>query len=1021
MRPWKTFLFWMAAILPLAAHAARAPIRHYTATDGFAESRVNRLRIDPSGVVWIAGGSGLWKFDGERFEALGTELGLPRAEVQDVTLGTDGTLWVATDEGLFRGDPSRAVGGPVFSRTDFGAPEEGSAPAPFRLLAAGDGSIWIGTRHGLWRIPAADGPGGARPSPVKVDGVPERGRVTSLVEGPGGAVWVGTHLSGLYRVARDGRIDHHPDDVAGYGFVSDILFDDDGTVWTAFLGGVAHFGSDPFGTPRPQMTLFGEHEGVSLSPTSLLRLERDRFLVGTLAGLDDVRRGTKGAWTVADHLDRGSGLPDAAVQALAFDREGNLWIGMFYGGLAKRVAGGFTQHDEIEARRSIIVGITGDRLGGVAVLARGVTDLTVYTSEGDRLVGRPLELPMRAALAGWRTAQQLAEAPTGGWWVAGSEGLLHYPRPAAANEEGALRRDLGPIVEAHLDRLEAAAVFVAASGDLWVSSDRGGNGSSSVACRRPNGEVRTFPASVVGTGSIATSFAEDGGHDIWIAFEDGHVVRYRGGRFELRPVPVDAISETPFFVDGAGALWVLGRGLAVCANPTADEPEFRRQAIPPAYADLALTCATDDRDGRLYLGSPRGVLRLDRASGTTRLFTAEDGLPKGEIRYAFRDALGRLWFADAITLAQLAPGPDPPSPESPARLRAVVIAGVPQPLPLLGVASVGPLTLPASQRALRIEYFAVHHGPGAPPQFRTRLEGADADWSAPNDERSVLYSNLAPGDYRFLVTSSAAPNAPPATVVFRVQVPFFERGWFIALVAAAAVAAAFGAYRVRVAHLLTVERLRTRIATDLHDEVGSSLSQIAVLSQVAEQGSRGPERAASPALDRITELSGNLVDAMSDTVWAISPREDRLSDLVHRMRRFASDLFADGRTAVRLDLPEADHEERLDPDVRRAIYLVCKESLHNVRKHAEARNAQVRLERLEGGFRLTVADDGRGFDVAAIVPGHGLASMRARAEALGGQLSIESRAGQGTTIVLRIGRPMRSLSRLIVWRRRNRV
>jgi len=81
----------------------------------------------------------------------------------------------------------------------------------------------------------------------------------------------------------------------------------------------------------------------------------------------------------------------------------------------------------------------------------------------------------------------------------------------------------------------------------------------------------------------------------------------------------------------------------------------------------------------------------------------------------------------------------------------------------------------------------------------------------------------------------------------------------------------------------------------------------------------------------------------------------------------------------------------------------------------------VRLERLEGGFRLTVADDGRGFDVAAIVPGHGLASMRARAEALGGQLSIESRAGQGTTIVLRIGRPMRSLSRLIVWRRRNRV
>ncbi len=1021
MRARTTLVALAAVLLPLAAQAARAPIRQYAAADGFAESRVNRIRIDATGVVWIAGGSGLWKFDGERFEAVGPGDGLPRAEVQDIVLAGDGTLWVAMDEGLFRGDPARSDVAPMFSRVDFGGREGGAEPSPFRLLVAGDGTIWVGTRHGLWRVPANEARGATHPGMLRIDGVPERGRVTSLAEGPDGAVWVGTHLSGLYRIARDGRVDHHGEERPGYAFVSDFLFDEDGGVWTAFLGGVARFEDDPFRTGGSRPTLLGESEGVSLSPTSLLRGDRHRFLVGTLAGIQEVRRDPARGWIVGEKLDRASGLPDAAVQALAFDREGNLWIGMFYGGLAKRVAGGFTQHDEIESRQSTIVGVAGDRLGRVAVLTRGVTTSTLYASVDDRLVGRPLELPFKTGLAGWRTAQQVAGDPSGGWWVAGSEGLQHYPPSATSTEGRPLRRDPEPFTGGNLDRFEATAVFVAANGDLWVGSDRGHAEVSSVACLHPDGSVRTFPASVVGTHSIAISFAEDARHDIWVAFEDGRVLRYRDRNFEPRVVPVTALAEAPFFVDREGALWILGRGLAFCDDPAAAEPVFERQTLPPAYSDLAITCATQDRDGRLYFGATKGVVRLDRSTGATRLFTAEDGLPRGEIRYAFRDVLDRLWFADAIGLAQLTPGPDPPSLEAPARIRSLVIGGVPRRLPLLGATILGPLTLRPAERTLRIAYFAVHHGPGAPPQFRFKLEGADADWSPPTGERSVLYSNLAPGDYRFLVTSTGAADAPPAVVAFRIQAPIYRRGWFLVLISALAVAAAFGAYRVRVAHLLAVERLRTRIATDLHDEVGSSLSQIAVLSQVAEQSSRGPDRAAPPALARITELSGSLVDAMSDTVWAISPREDRLSDLVHRMRRFGSDLFADGATRVHFELPEAGREERLDPDVRRAIYLVCKESLHNVHKHAEAQNVVVRLERLGGGFRLTVDDDGRGFDRAAITPGHGLGSMRARAEGLGGDLSVEPRPGRGTKIVLRLSRPKRSLARLIVGRRRNRV
>ncbi|HEX4825922.1 MAG TPA: ATP-binding protein [Candidatus Polarisedimenticolaceae bacterium] len=996
----KILAMLVAATLPFAAHAARAPIRHYTATDGFAESHVNRLKIDPSGVVWIAGASGLWKFDGERFDLLGADLGLPRAEVQDIALAGDGLLWVATDVGLFRGDPSQRKQEPVFARFEFPSEENGSAPAPFRLLAAGDGTIWVGTRHGLWRIPPTGG-GASR-----IDGVPQLGRVTSLAEGPGGAVWVGTHRSGLYRIARDGRVDHHDDAEPGYGFVSDFMFDDDGSVWTAFLGGVAHFTGDPFASPAPGPAILGESDGISISPSSLLRVDRDRFLIGTLAGIDDVRRDASGRFKVEGKLDRSSGLPDAAVQTVAFDREGNLWCGMFYRGLAKRVASGFTQHDEVDAQRSIIIGVAGDREGRVAVLTRGETSLTLYTSGAADLVARALTLPFASGLVGWRTAGQFAQDPSGDWWVGGSMGLLrfHGATPVRAPAGGS-----------DLERAEASAVFVAANGDLWIGSPRGESEASTLSCRHPGGTITTFPSSAIGTHAVAYAFAEDAAHDIWIAFEDGRILRYRDGNFERLPVPVAALAEAPFFVDRAGALWILGQGLAVSSDPASAHPAFERQPLPARYADLATTCGTEDRDGRFYFGTTRGVLRLDRKTGAFRLFTDDDGLPRGEIRYAFRDTSDRLWFADAIGLAQLIPGPDPPSFEAPIRIRSITVEGTPLPLAPLGASSVGPLSLRAGERTLRIEYLAVHHAPGSSPQFRTKLEGADSSWSAPTDERSVVYSNLAPGHYRFLVTSATSNGGSPATVVFHVAAPFYKRGWFVSLVAVLGVAAAFGAYRVRVAHLLTLERLRTRIATDLHDEVGSSLSQIAVLSQVAEQAP------APRALGRITELAGSLVDAMSDTVWAISPGEDRLSDLVHRMRRFGADLFADGAATVQLDLPEAHGDERLEPDVRRAIYLVFKESLHNIHKHARARHVRVALERRGGGFRLTIGDDGRGFDHSAITPGHGLASMRARAEALDGRLNVESVVGSGTRVVLDVLRPKRSLARWIVWRRRNRM
>jgi signal transduction histidine kinase len=203
--------------------------------------------------------------------------------------------------------------------------------------------------------------------------------------------------------------------------------------------------------------------------------------------------------------------------------------------------------------------------------------------------------------------------------------------------------------------------------------------------------------------------------------------------------------------------------------------------------------------------------------------------------------------------------------------------------------------------------------------------------------------------------------------------------------------------------LLELERVRTRIATDLHDDVGSSLSQIAVLSQYASrQAARGGEEAKG-SLARITELSGSVVDAMSDVVWSINPARDRMSDLVHRMRRFAVDLLSETEVNLTLDLPADDADEPMAPEVRRQVFLVFKEALHNAARHARASAVRVSFRRERDSLVLVIADDGRG--IAASPSGStglGLANMRRRAVAIGGTLDVGPGSSGGTEVRLRI-------------------
>lgn len=215
--------------------------------------------------------------------------------------------------------------------------------------------------------------------------------------------------------------------------------------------------------------------------------------------------------------------------------------------------------------------------------------------------------------------------------------------------------------------------------------------------------------------------------------------------------------------------------------------------------------------------------------------------------------------------------------------------------------------------------------------------------------------------------------------------------------------------RSREERLRELERVRTRIATDLHDDIGSSLTQIVVLSEVARQRVDGNDGLLSEPLTKITRVSNELVEAMSDIVWAINPKKDHLSDLVQRMRRFASDIFAPCQIRFSLRTPTTDDQIQLGANVRREVFLIFKESVNNIAKHSGCTEAQVEFYPEDNSLVLKLTDNGRGFDVATVSEhahsskgGNGLISMRRRAQELGGSFEIISTPEKGTSTTLKV-------------------
>ncbi|GHN00147.1 histidine kinase [Cytophagales bacterium WSM2-2] len=488
---------------------------------------------------------------------------------------------------------------------------------------------------------------------------------------------------------------------------------------------------------------------------------------------------------------------------------------------------------------------------------------------------------------------------------------------------------------------------------------------------------------------------EDDDHNVWFADDGLGLWKYDSKQKELVATRAKGLAgHIGSLAKDGKTIWASTDNGLVEMNGDSTRVFTAADGLP----SNSIYGAQMDQQGRLWVLTSQGLARYDRKKNIIRVFKQEDGLDKlAEVVFekisGGRMAIGSHGFVTLFDPEKISRNDIGPQ----TYITQFKVFG--KTTPWISNSKGKTVTLTYDQNQFSFDFAVLNYSNPTGNKFYHRMVGFDPDWVS-DTQGFVNYTNLDAGEYTFKVKGANADGVMGDAgdfIIIRIIPPVWRTWWFILLCAMAIVGIIYIIYRIRVNQLLRLEKLRLRISTDLHDDMGSTLSSISILSNMALKSN---EKAKEIMLNEIKDSSITLMERMDDIVWSINPRNDSLDRLMLRVGNFASKLFEAKGIDYQIEVPQAISNIKFPMEDRQHIYLIMKEAVNNLVKYSRCTSATIRVSL--NPLTVEVRDNGTGFDTNASFHGNGIQSMKSRAQLLNAELALDSGPGKGTSVVLKM-------------------
>jgi signal transduction histidine kinase/ligand-binding sensor domain-containing protein len=963
-----------------------------------------------NGYLWMGTYQGLVRFDGvnfTQFDAVHTP-GLQNSRITALYEDNAGTLWIGHETG----ELSRLSGG-EFHRVQ---PGQTWPEGPVEEIETDENNdVWILNEKGvLFRVrdgKRLESPGGLSTT-----------RRGALSREANGRLWM--VANGLVSRMEHGELkDFRFPDAAPSDFYERVAPARDGGLWVVGNGRIRKWTGNQWGQDLGECPCGHNHFVSALEET-----RAGNLLVGTVDdGLYVVEPGAE-----IHHYSRTNKLSHDWIRGLCEDHEGNIWLGTGAGlnALRARKVRMLEAQDHFQGRAVLSFSVRPDGSAWVGTEGAGLYHYehnawTCYTESSGLsnlfvwsvLVTRPGELFV-------------------GTWGGG----CMLKRGEHFEQAGELSRITAPVV----------ALYEGQEGEVWIGTTTG-------VYRYQNGNLKFIAGKDEMSFPDVRAIAQSPDGTMWFGLCGGGVARLNGGKLQQfrKGDGLNSDFVQCLYADLDGSLWIGSSDYnGICRWKQGKFGTLSSQQGLPA---TVICHITDDGAGNLWFSSNPGVFRARK----TELEQCAEGQLQAVKCFSFgkaegmgslicsggfqpgtcRTMQGQLWVPTAKGIATIDPANVTLNQaEPPVAIETLLADNQPLMTDIKSgaqsssehsepatVDSNGRLNIPAGKQRFEIRYTALSFAAPEKVRFKYKLEGLEKEWTDAETKRAAPYTYLPPGPYTFRViacNNDEVWNNVGASLAFYVLPEFWQTWWFKTVVLLAGAGLVAGAVmswmRRRVRRKLEqlerqriVERERARIARDIHDDLGASLTHITLLSQSA-RGELDDGHTAAEDMDQIYTTARELTRAMDEIVWAVNPKHDTLESLVAYLARFAQNFLSGTGLRCRLDVPVQLPAWTLTSEIRHNVFLASKEALNNAVKHAHATEVRLSLELAPSAFVIVVGDNGQGFELQRLnghpgggdelraSAGNGLQNMKRRLTEVGGQCEWETAPHEGTRVRMTI-------------------